>query len=55
MELMRQPSSVNAADICKQKMPIDLYRAYGDYHYGIFSPERFTNESEKIAKNIIER
>jgi hypothetical protein len=43
MGLMRQPSSVNAADICKQKMPIDLYRAYGEYHYGIFSPERLSN------------
>ncbi len=43
MGLMRQPSSINTADICKQKMPIDLYRAYGEYHYGIFSPERLSN------------
>ena len=24
-------------DICKLDMPVDLYRAYGQYHYGIFA------------------
>ena len=24
-------------DICKLDMPVDLYKAYGQYHYGIFS------------------
>ena len=43
MGLMRQPSSVNASDIWKHKMPIDLHRAYGEYHYGIFSPEPLSN------------
>jgi hypothetical protein len=43
MGLMRQLSSVNTADICKQKMSIDLYRAYGEYNYGTFSPERLSN------------
>jgi hypothetical protein len=45
MGLMRQPFSVNALDIWKQKMTIDLYRVYGEYHYGIFYPERLGNES----------
>ena len=24
-------------DICKQEFPIDLFMAYGDYKYGVFS------------------
>ena len=37
MDTMQELIPFKYEDIVKLEMPIDLYRAYGDYHYGIFS------------------
>jgi ribosome biogenesis protein Nip4 len=37
MESMKQVHTIAVRNITKLPMPIDLYQAYGAYHYGIFS------------------
>ena len=37
MKMMGLEKTLISTDICKIDMPIDLYRVYGEYHYGIFS------------------
>ena len=37
MESMKQVHTIAVRNITKLPMPIDLYKAYGAYHYGIFS------------------
>lgn len=37
MDVMFELIPFACKDICKLSMPIDLYKAYGEYHYGIFS------------------
>lgn len=37
MESMKQVHTITVRDIAKLPMPIDLYKAYGEYHYGIYS------------------
>lgn len=36
MESMNQVHTIQVREICKKAMPIDLYKAYGGYHFGIF-------------------
>ena len=44
VEVMKQPTSLTTRLICKKELPIDLYTAYGDFHYGIFeSPTIWLN------------
>ena len=43
-------------DICKINMPVDLYKAYGEYRYGIFTngnpyPEGLYDETGLISKD----
>ena len=37
MKMISTDKTLISPDICSVPMPIDLYKAYGDYHYGIFS------------------
>ena len=37
METMHQGNTIKVRDIYKQEFPIDLFIAYGDYKYGVFS------------------
>lgn len=37
MEAMMEPIPFKCKDITKLPMPIDLYKAYGEYHYGIYA------------------
>lgn len=37
METMHQGNTIKVRDICKQEFPIDLFMAYGDYKYRVFS------------------
>lgn len=37
IKLTGAEKSLRNPDICRIPMPIDLYKAYGEYHYGIFS------------------
>ena len=37
MESMKQVHTIAVRNITKLPMPIDLYEAYGEYHYGIYS------------------
>lgn len=37
MESMKQVHTIAVRNITKLPMPIDLYNAYGEYHYGIYS------------------
>lgn len=35
--LTKEMSYIHVRDICKLDMPIDLFQAYGDWHYGCFA------------------
>ena len=37
MDTMQELIPFTAGDIVKLPMPVDLYEAYGSYHYGIFA------------------
>jgi hypothetical protein len=37
MDTMQEQIPFTAGDIVKLPMPVDLYEAYGSYHYGIFA------------------
>ena len=37
MKMMETGRSIITSQVCKLPMPIDLYKAYGEYQYGIFS------------------
>lgn len=37
METMQEIIPFICPQICKLEMPVDLYKAYGSYHYGIYS------------------
>ena len=37
MESMMEQIPFICRDIVKLPMPIDLYSAYGEYHYGVFA------------------
>lgn len=37
MDILGSDKELLNSDICKIPMPIDLYEAYGEHHYGIFS------------------
>ena len=54
MKMMGLEKTLISTDICKIDMPIDLYRVYGEYHYGIFSnrnpyPEGVYNENGLLS------
>ena len=40
MKMIGIGKSLINPDVCKVTMPIDLYKAYGNYHYGIFANGR---------------
>ena len=37
-ESFRREARIKVAEITKKAMPVDLFRAYGSYHFGIFGP-----------------
>jgi len=37
METIQEIIPFICPQICKLEMPVDLYKAYGSYHYGIYS------------------
>lgn len=39
-ELFRREAGIKAAEITRKAMPVDLFRAYGSYHFGIFGPKK---------------
>lgn len=41
--------------ICKPDMPIDLYRAYGQYHYGIFADGNLYHEGMYDSNGLINK
>lgn len=43
MEIMFEQIPFTCADITSQTMPISLYEAYGEYHYGIFANTKLIN------------
>ena len=43
MEIMFEQIPFVCADINRMPMPIDLYKAYGEYHYGIFADSTIIN------------
>ncbi len=54
MKMMGRSKSLINPDICRIDMPIDLYKAYGSYRYGIFKngnpyPERMYDETGLLA------
>ena len=56
MKMIGRSKSLINPDICKIIMPVDLYKAYGEYRYGIFTngnpyPEGLYEETGLISKN----
>ena len=37
LDILEAKKRLNNSDICTMDMPIDLYEAYGEYHYGIYA------------------
>ena len=37
LQIMKQRIDLTERNICTKKIPIDLYSAYGDFGFGIFS------------------
>lgn len=37
LDIFKRPITMRNQDIYKIPLPVDLFKAYGDYHYGIFS------------------
>ena len=58
MKMIDRNKSLINPEVCKITMPIDLYKAYGEYHYGIFAngnpyPKGLYEETGLISQNYI--
>ena len=52
IDIMPSKKILTNSDICKIPMPVDLYKAYGEYHYGIYAnTQQFQRTLLKIRLN----
>ena len=53
MKMIGLEKTIISLDICKITMPIDLYKAYGEYHYGILKSGNLYPEGMYSATGLL--
>lgn len=48
IEVLNKHKGFRNKDICSLPMPVDLYKAYGEYHYGIYADQEKETNQPKV-------